>query len=157
MWRTIKTVPVLSLCCCGYFAIHLEMISLLPKTIPIAPALPWTEPALNLAAKMVNQTYGQRVTMSVKLIYNVSHKSCPDADGGNPQALAEYYYTRNTDDCLAIVGSSKWSCFTAILPVFVLYYDLVNVHSHWNQANRTKVKQQARGRTWKKWWNYRHE
>ncbi|XP_055348094.1 atrial natriuretic peptide receptor 1-like [Paramacrobiotus metropolitanus] len=91
--------------------IHLEMISLLPRSIPVGPALPWTEPALRLAAEMVNRTYAPHITMSLKLIYNMSHKICEDADADNPGLLGQYYYSQaealeqRADVCLAVVGS----------------------------------------------------
>lgn len=93
---------------CAYLsALNLEIVSLLPKSISIAPSLTWTEPAFRFAVDMVNRRYAPLINMSLKLIFNTSHKTCYDADAENPTLLAAYYYRQREDRCLAVTGVGK--------------------------------------------------
>ncbi|XP_055348110.1 atrial natriuretic peptide receptor 1-like [Paramacrobiotus metropolitanus] len=109
--------------------IHLEMISLLPRSIPVGPALPWTEPALLLAAEMVNRTYAPHITMSVKLIYNMTHKTCEDADADNPGLLGEYYYSQDDTDARHSHSGTCWAVIGSMCGGFL---EAANLAREWN-------------------------
>ena len=100
---------------------NLEFISILPQSLPVGGALPWTGAAMDLALESVNRRFGATLNLTVTRLYRKEDRTCEDSEAYIPGILAEHYYTRVFGQCVAVMASkcgsarfSFWRCHRLI-------------------------------------------
>ena len=102
-----------------------ELISLLPYDLDVAPALIWTEAAFEVAVEDANLRYAGVLNFSLRLLYNTSHKSCADIIADSDKMMADYYYghTVSTTVYGLVASSTVTVAFSELIQLLSSNFD----------------------------------
>ena len=87
---------------------NVELVSIAPYGVPVAPALIYTGAALDVATEKANRRYDGTLNVSLTLLYGSLNHTCEEASSTVVDLLAHHYYQkRQNDSCIAIIGPSN--------------------------------------------------
>jgi hypothetical protein len=88
--------------------INVQIIGILPYDFGVVSAVVWTGAAFDLAVQAANKKYSPFLNVSLRFIYNTSHRNCEDISGDAVKGLSELYYTQTEPTSVyAIVASGE--------------------------------------------------
>jgi hypothetical protein len=87
----------------------IQMITSLPYSLGLANDIVRTGAAFDLAAENVNRKYGGFLNISVRHLFNASHRTCDEVAAQSAQMISSYYYNEPSrlDTCFAIATSRE--------------------------------------------------
>lgn len=78
--------------------VDVQIITILPYDFTTATAVVWTGAAFELAVEAANRKYAPFLNVSVRFMYNSSHRNCDDLAGDHIRMLSEYYYRQTNNE-----------------------------------------------------------
>ena len=93
----------------GAVARNLQLASIIPYRVRVAPALVNTGAALDIAIEDVKHRYNGTMNFSLALLFDAQELSCADLADTLVDRVSHFYYENRRDDtCMAIIATSTW-------------------------------------------------
>ncbi|OWA52893.1 hypothetical protein BV898_17334 [Hypsibius exemplaris] len=92
----------------AFSTVDLQIICALPYDFNVVTAVIWTGAAFELAVEAANRRYSPHVNVSLRFLYNSSHRTCDDIAADSVRSLSEFYYRQTRVDTVHALVTTRW-------------------------------------------------